>query len=746
MADYTVTVDFSDLKLFNDYLNTTSDKVEAKFRKTAESFSQFKSVSNDFNRLKSSIDPAFAATKRYQDSVITLQRSLSYGVITQDEYNRSLAQLDALAENGALSLNRLGNSSRFVGRSMSRGSMIAQQFGYQVGDFFVQIQSGTNAMIAFAQQGTQLAGLIPGIAGAIVGIGLAASTAALGFFRSKESVEDFEDAIKQADQAAKDISTTLRVMRLGLGDENELAYFEEILRLTAELSNLENTPVGGRSGQIASQRERELQVIRDSIAATQEKLDNYRKEAEQVEYIRELNSRLNSAIRSNNEAERERLETQRELARSFEVEFNNLSESIRLRGIAAQFGQDSIEYEEAALRLKIDQYEAQLVANGYSEIQVSLLTEAYAIEQLMSTVDLASPIGAAVERAGALAVRLGMSLAIINAIANTSLAPRENLSGLSGQELLPEPVFDGPRPLNRPNDIDFNNPEGVVDPFGNSLIPDLPSGGSGRGGGGGSGSVQPSDLDNLREAIKLEQELLGKTEAQQRVIRALGLEWESYGEDTVNSLVSSIEAMEQFSDAVERNNGLVNSATTSFENSFLSIIDGTSTVSDAFRTMASDIIKELYRVLVLQQAIGSFDAATGVGSGLAGFLGNALRFIAPIPIAQAKGGAWEDGVQYFAKGGVVNTRKSFNHSGGQGVMGEAGPEAIMPLSRTKTGDLGVKVSGDVGKETVVITQNFNISGNGDETIKKIIVQQIPNIQSATLKSVNQAMKRTGNIR
>jgi len=51
--------------------------------------------------------------------------------------------------------------------------MVSQQVGYQVGDFFVQVQSGTSALVAFGQQGTQLAGLLPGVAGAIIGIGLA---------------------------------------------------------------------------------------------------------------------------------------------------------------------------------------------------------------------------------------------------------------------------------------------------------------------------------------------------------------------------------------------------------------------------------------------------------------------------------------------------------------------------------------------------------------------------------------------
>ena len=47
-----------------------------------------------------------------------------------------------------------------AGKSTNRFGMYAQQVGYQVGDFFVQVQSGTSALVAFGQQGTQLAGVM----------------------------------------------------------------------------------------------------------------------------------------------------------------------------------------------------------------------------------------------------------------------------------------------------------------------------------------------------------------------------------------------------------------------------------------------------------------------------------------------------------------------------------------------------------------------------------------------------------
>ncbi|MEX6426292.1 phage tail tape measure protein [Providencia manganoxydans] len=64
----------------------------------------------------------------------------------------------------------------------------------------------------------------------------------------------------------------------------------------------------------------------------------------------------------------------------------------------------------------------------------------------------------------------------------------------------------------------------------------------------------------------------------------------------------------------------------------------------------------------------------------------------------------------FAKGGVP----------GVGLMGEAGPEAIMPLTRGRDGSLGVRVLGlDLPQQqvpSIVIQQTFNVTGNGDQAL------------------------------
>lgn len=81
------------------------------------------------------------------------------------------------------------------------------------------------------------------------------------------------------------------------------------------------------------------------------------------------------------------------------------------------------------------------------------------------------------------------------------------------------------------------------------------------------------------------------------------------------------------------------------------------------------------------------DSITGsIGGLLGGLLGGVPGF--------AEGGVLQQGnVKPFAKGGVVAAPTYFPMNNGAGLMGEAGPEAIMPLARGPDGRLGVRGGG-----------------------------------------------------
>jgi phage-related minor tail protein len=84
------------------------------------------------------------------------------------------------------------------------------------------------------------------------------------------------------------------------------------------------------------------------------------------------------------------------------------------------------------------------------------------------------------------------------------------------------------------------------------------------------------------------------------------------------------------------------------------------------------------------------------------------------PVAAAANGAvfGKNGVMAFADGGVVNRATMFPMSGGGiGLMGEAGPEAVMPLNRGSDGKLGVKAEQPEVKVNIVNVTDRNEIAN-----------------------------------
>lgn len=167
----------------------------------------FSAMEAELERLSLKYNKVYASSKLYEASLEELNRAQRLGAISADQYAREVDQLNLEFQQFGDGTTNLAN--RFVRydaslvtsmKSTNRFGMVAQQVGYQVGDFFVQIQSGTNAFVAFGQQATQLAGLLPGVKGAIVGIGISLTTAILSFwYRSSQATETtntFAEALK----------------------------------------------------------------------------------------------------------------------------------------------------------------------------------------------------------------------------------------------------------------------------------------------------------------------------------------------------------------------------------------------------------------------------------------------------------------------------------------------------------------------------------------------------------------------
>ena len=92
---------------------------------------------------------------------------------------------------------------------------------------------------------------------------------------------------------------------------------------------------------------------------------------------------------------------------------------------------------------------------------------------------------------------------------------------------------------------------------------------------------------------------------------------------------------------------------------------------------------------------------------LRAFMDMAARMAAAKLITAIGFGAEKGAVVGLAKGGIVNKPTLFPFAGGTGLMGEAGPEGILPLARTAGGDLGVKATGGGDAKTIIYKFDIN---------------------------------------
>ena len=168
MTDLKVTVDYSDLT----GLIKTTDQTKQTLNLLARTFAK----TGDLSSYMQGINRVVAAQKQLDvNSRMSRSEIMKLGnALVQDARYANQLQKSILQINSAMmGMNKQAN----------RNGVVMQQVGYQVGDFLVQVQSGTSAFVAFGQQATQLAGILPLLGSGFMGLStgaLVALSAGLG--------------------------------------------------------------------------------------------------------------------------------------------------------------------------------------------------------------------------------------------------------------------------------------------------------------------------------------------------------------------------------------------------------------------------------------------------------------------------------------------------------------------------------------------------------------------------------------
>ena len=771
-----------------------------------------------FDELRASIDPVVRAKQEFKVKQQELIRLAQQDVSKRAEVVRLLKLQRA-------NLNQLNTAQLAATKTQNRLNVVTQQAGYQLSDFIVQVQSGTNPFVAFSQQASQLAGVLPLVA---TQLGLTATKAialstALGIgipivgaigaavFNLKRDVKTFEDAIDKAESSLGDFLDTLGEVgedkfqdRFGAlsGVMKDLAINAAKFRqemAQADVSGIADLlrgdlgldrGIGGQTFALLDPRKtanpifdatmklRDMGFNRESGISGQDFLDisnllEQGKFSDALDKIQDVFDRVKlsgSELTADGAKLADNLYLAAQQAASLQAEMDGSAQHARamtsLREVTDDLlplvnifdktlqannawnlmlgksheeiekAQDKAQYLKDVVEALGDEATPDLI-NEYSKFYDEIKASEQATMEMADAIDDAKEalqdltdidVGLDEELAK---VKLQIELleqgkdketaAFIAGEKAKVLAAYETTKALAEQTgniiMLAEATLTMLDALDKIDEI-----AKYKDKLGG-----LTSKGSKKETGKQYAESQLREAKNKRLVASLPKEQAKYEELLFKLQEANAKKRDPLSEKEIQDYARKIQGINKQTEAFEKQKKvqeeLSKSISNSMEDGFMSIIDGTKSVEDAFRDMARQIIAELYRVLVVKKMV----------AGITSFFGF------------ADGGVFQGGsqVQAYANGGVVGSPTYFPMSGGRtGLMGEAGPEAIMPLKRGKDGKLGVQVQGSSG-DTITVNQTINVSTGVQQTVRTEIKSLMPQIAESAKSAVADAKRRGG---
>ncbi len=607
----------------------------------------------------------------------------------EDQLNKTSGAQDKLASKASPLAGAMGR----VGGAFKNNSSAIQNASFQLSDLIVQMEMGVPATRALGQQLPQLLGGFGGI-GAVVGVAAGAFLSLLPTLLSSTA------EAKTLQETLDDLSDTIGSMR----------------DLSQEMASLEG--LAERYGIIDAELVRLLGHMRE-----QQQLAAQNQAAEAVKAIadeyRVANSELNVFKITGTGAAKDLAE---ELGLT-KLEFLALQAGIREAEAATTLE------DQASAVAKIAEYLSR--ATGANEdlvaqaIEIALkLREAAKAGQDLDNVDLEGSLAGAANQAGRIADELARAAGnALSAAANASAAlqdaqiRRQFAGDPVGQAgaLAAAQFQRSAGALRGSQDAilrgQFTSMQGqiVADAEATARL-NAETAKLNETMKGGAKTIKDVEKEAARlyESTRTEAE---KFAIEQDKIETLYRAGAISGEVYTRALEDLNEKFDPFTKLVA---GVASTVENELNSAFASVLKGTADLGDALLSFASNVLAKVAQDLFAQQF------AAPISAGISA-------------IFSANGNVFDQsGVTAFAKGGVVGGPTVFPFANGIGLMGEAGPEAIMPLARGPDGKLGVVAANGNSAPSVTInnysgqeaTASSDSAGNIVVEIGRAIAQDI----------------------
>jgi plasmid maintenance system antidote protein VapI len=592
--------------------------------------------------------------------------------VTERQYMRQLARLEAATVRAAkrqettfkranekmsrswAGLDGLGVRANRSSRAFGGLSNSLRMTSLQLSQVFQSAQVTGQPLRALAVQMPDL-GLAFGTVGIAAGIAGGALLSFLSGMGDGEAAKSLAEGLKEAASAMDGLK----------GRADELVDLE---RQLAQATALRGQAQVNVSSDVVRALETEIELRRRILEAERAQLEvSIGRLRDQVAEAREEFERLVAPPRAVTAddarlSDQERLQIQRALTeQTLEAVENN-----RL----------------VALELAAQNAELQLMEAGYASIEAALdgtrdalVTADDAVTSMTTTLENAGMDGLIAD-AQALSEALGISLGYALQIAALG----------DGARAGSDPTFTGFRPEDPRSGVTWTErlrrgdfPDGLPSGTPSRPVAPAPASSSRSRGGGGGGQSQANDM--MREGLRLTERLRTEQERYNDELARLEELFQAgaIGQETYDRALADLQ---------ERLGGLRSISGelgSAFDRMFRSVLDGSGNAASALRSFGLELAR-----------IGSYGLLRSFAPGLFGARGL-------IPLPNAMGNVFSGGrVVPFADGGVVSGPTLFPMANGTGLMGEAGPEAILPLKRIN-GRLGVEASGmgRAGSEVIV---------------------------------------------